>query len=200
MEESRKIVFGIDCDEVLRSLLQNMVDLYNYHFKQNLSKDDVKDFKVEVSFPRITEKTGCTASHWFFQKHGHELFYKSGAFPKIRENIETLQKYGEVVIITYQKSYNNKIDTLRWLDKNGIRPDGICFLKDKTVVHCDWFIDDNTWNFIGCNAEHGVIIDAPYNRDIPVQDVMYQSNCRYMHKFNSLDEFVEWFVKNNKNM
>lgn len=193
--ENRKVVFGIDCDEVLRCLLQNMVDLYNEHFGENLSKDDVKDFKVEVSFPRIVEETGSTASNWFFQQHGHELFYKSKAFPRMRENIETLQKYGEVIIITYQKSYSNKIDTLKWLDKNGIVPDGICFLKDKTVVDVDWFIDDNLWNFIGCNAKHGVVIDAPYNRDVPMKDTLYKSNCKTMHKFLSFDQFVEWYGK-----
>lgn len=195
MESRKKLVFGIDCDEVLRCLLQNMVDIYNEHFKEHITKDDVKDFKVEVSFPRILEETGSTASNWFFQQHGHDLFYHSEAFPKMRENIETLQKYGEVIIITYQKSYNNKIDTLRWLDKNGIKPDGICFLKDKTVVHTDWFIDDNTWNLQGCNAEHGVIIDAPYNENLTTDEVLASSNCKSMHRFPSFNDFVQWFEK-----
>ena len=192
----KRLVFGVDCDEVLRCLLQNMVDLYNEHFGETLTRDDVTDFVVEKSFPRVVEETGSTASNWFFQEHGHELFYYSDAFPRMRENIETLQKYGDVIIITYQKTYANKIDTLRWLEKNGIIPDGICFLKNKSVLHCDWFVDDNLWNFQGCNAEHGVIIEAPYNRDVPVQDTLYTSNCKMMHKFVSFDEFVQWFVEN----
>ena len=54
--------FGIDCDEVLRSLLDGMVTLYNENFNENLDREDVKDFNVEISFPKIKEETGETAS------------------------------------------------------------------------------------------------------------------------------------------
>ena len=136
-------IFAIDVDEVLRSLLKSMVSLYNESFGENLAVDDVKDFVVENSFPKIKEVTGISPSKWFFQDHGEELFVKSEAFPGIKQDIETLQKYGDVIIVTYQKSYRNKIDTLNWLEKHGIVPDGICFLKDKTILRCDVFIDDN---------------------------------------------------------
>jgi 5'(3')-deoxyribonucleotidase len=187
--------FGIDCDEVLRSLLDGMVTLYNENFGENMTRDEVKDFDVDVSFPKVMEYTGETASKWFFQEHSHELFLKSPALPGMKKAIETLQKYGQVIIVTYQKSYQNKIDTLNWLKDNGINPDGLCFLKNKTLLHLDYMIDDNDWNFIGCNADTGILITAPYNKDKDLDDVYDASNCEEMYRFPSLEAFAEWYEK-----
>lgn len=193
--EERRFTFAIDCDEVLRSLLGNMVSLYNEEFGENLQYDDVTDFVVENSFPKIQEVTGMTASKWFFQDHSEELFAKSDAFPGIKQDIETLQQYGDVIIVTYQKSYQNKIDTLNWLEEHGLAPDGICFLKDKTLLHTTYLLDDNDWNFCGSNADIGVLITAPYNVDKDINDILETSNCKMMMRCNSLHDFVEEFVR-----
>ena len=186
-------VFAIDCDEVLRKTLDRMVELYNNHFNDNKTREDVKDFKVENSFPRIEEVTGMTASSWFFQEHSTDLFLNIEPFPYVKEDIETIRKYGKVIIITYQKSYKNKVETLLWLEKNGIECDGVCFLKDKTLLHADFLIDDNDWNFIGSHVKHGVLIDAPYNEDKNIVSLHSQSHCESMERAHSLHDFVENF-------
>ena len=185
--------FGLDCDEVLRSLLDGMVSLYNETFGQNITRDDVKDFNVEVSFPKIREVTGSTASQWFFQEHGNELFLKSPALPKIKESVDKLRKYGHVFIITYQKSLQNKLDTLNWLNDNGIEYDGICFVKNKTILHLDVLVDDNPWNFIGCNATEGALITAPYNVDEDLNEIRSKSNCLTIKRYPSLEQFVKTY-------
>lgn len=189
----KKITFAIDCDEVLRSLLSNMVSLYNREFNDNMTYDDVKDFVVDVSFPRIQQETGITASQWFFQDHSKELFTESEALPNVKEAIDILKQYGDVIIVTYQKTYKNKIECLDWLEKHEIFPDGICFLKDKTLIHTDFFVDDNDWNFIGCNATWGILINAPYNIDIDVNELLNKSNCMTIHRFESLYDFAKKF-------
>lgn len=188
----KKITFAIDCDEVLRALLDSMVSLYNEKFNDNLKYDDITDFIVDKSFPRIKSETGMTGSQWFFQKHSTELFLNSEALPKIKEAIDILKQYGEVIIVTYQKSYKNKLETLQWLEKQGIIPDGICFLKDKTLLHCDYFVDDNDWNFVNCNCKTGILIDAPYNKNVSVEDLFEKTNCDKMYRFKSLYEFAIW--------
>ncbi len=187
------ITFGIDCDEVLRSLLDGMVTLYNENFGENMTRDEVKDFNVDVSFPKVMEFTGETASKWFFQEHSHELFLKSPALPGMKRAIETLQKYGQVIIVTYQKSFQNKMDTLNWLNDNGIHPDGLCFLKNKTLLHLDYLIDDNPFNFWGCNIKCGILIDAPYNIDDDVEDLKKLGNAEKMMRFPSLEAFASYF-------
>jgi 5'(3')-deoxyribonucleotidase len=187
------ITFGIDCDEVLRALLDNMVALYNEEFDDNINKDDIKDFNVDVSFPKIKEVTGGTASDWFFQKNGFRLFACSPALPRVKEAIDKLRRYGQVIIVTYQKSFKNKMDTLMWLNEHGIEYDGICFLKNKTLLHTDWLIDDNDWNLVGCNAENAVLITAPYNKDLNVHELKDKTNCDSIYRFESLEEFADWY-------
>ena len=185
--------FAIDCDEVLRALLDNMVALYNEEFHDNINRDDIKEFNVELSFPRIKEETGISASEWFFQKNGYRLFACSPALPKVREAINKLRERGQVIIVTYQKSYKNKMDTLNWLMENKLEVDGICFIKNKTLLHTDWLIDDNPFNFWGCNARNGALITAPYNEDENLMELHNKTNCETLHRFRSLDEFATWY-------
>jgi len=194
------ITFGIDCDEVLRSLLNGMVSLYNEKFGENMTRDEVRDFNVEVSFPKIKEMTGKTSAEWFFQEHGQELFLKSPALPGINQAIQKLRKYGQVIIITYQKTYQNKLDTLNWLINNKVEVDGLCFLKNKTLLHVDYLLDDNWWNFLGSNADTGVLITAPYNEDIAVDQLIEKSNCKKMYRFSSLEEFADWYIKEHEHI
>ena len=190
-----RCTFAIDVDEVLRSLLKNMVALYNENFGENLDVNDVKDFVVENSFPKIYETTGISPSKWFFQDHGEELFVKGEAFPEIKNDLDILRQYGDVIIVTYQKTYQNKIDTLKWLEEHGLAPDGICFLKDKTLLHTTYLIDDNDWNFVGSNADIGVLVTAPYNVDKDLNDILEASNCKAMMRCESLHDFVQQFVR-----
>ena len=190
-----RCTFAIDVDEVLRSLLKNMVALYNENFGENLDVNDVKDFVVENSFPKIYETTGISPSKWFFQDHGEELFVKGEAFPGIKRDLDVLRQYGDVIIVTYQKTYQNKIDTLKWLEEHGLAPDGICFLKDKTLLHTTYLIDDNDWNFAGSNADIGVLVTAPYNVDKDLNDILEASNCKAMMRCESLHDFVQQFVR-----
>ena len=185
--------FAIDCDEVLRALLDNMVALYNEEFHDNINRDDIKEFNVDLSFPRIKEETGISASEWFFQKNGYRLFACSPALPKVREAINKLRERGQVIIVTYQKSYKNKMDTLNWLMENKLEVDGICFIKNKTLLHTDWLIDDNPFNFWGCNARNGALITAPYNEDENLMELHNKTNCETLHRFRSLDEFATWY-------
>jgi len=188
------VTFGIDIDEVIRALVPNMVDLYNREFNENMKVDDVKDYIVDNAFPKIKEMTGVSASKWFFQDHGHELFFGSDMIDGAKSSIDALREYGKVIIISYQKSLDNKIDTLNWLDHFGIKYDGICFVKDKSIVHTDFLIDDNDWNFIGCNSTVGVLVTAPYNKDVNMQELKEKSNCEEILRFGSLREFVSSYI------
>lgn len=183
-------VFLIDCDEVLRQTLVKMLEVYNRHFPDKKKMEDVISFKTEISFPEIEKLTGQTPSHWFFQEHGEEMFLETDPFPHVKEDIETLKKYGKVVILTYQKTYANKKHTLEWLENVGIEPDGICFMKDKTLVKGDYLVDDNDWNFQHNDVKYGILINAPYNVNKTVDEVQRTSLCSKIERFENLHEFV----------
>lgn len=189
----KNLTIGIDVDGVLRDNLQIMVDLYNKEFDGNMTVNDIRDFRTEVTFPTIESTTGKTASEWFFQDHSGEIFLKAQPFCNVAEDIKRLREIANVVIITYQKSLMNKLQTLCWLEINGIDYDGIIFMKDKTKFMCDYLIDDNDWNFLGSNAKHGILIDAPYNEDKSVESIKASSNCESLVRYKNLHEFTNDF-------
>ena len=191
----KNLTIGIDVDGVLRDNLQIMVDLYNEHFNDNKDVSDVKDFRTEITFPKIESETGMSSSHWFFQLHSDEIFLDAKPFDKVKEDIKRLSEIANIIIITYQKSVNNKKQTLDWLEKNGIEYDGIVFIKDKTKLICDYLIDDNDWNFIGSNAKHGILIDAPYNENKKTEEILYTSNCESLVRYKNLHEFTKDFCQ-----
>lgn len=191
--ENNILTIAIDVDGVLRDNLGEMVDLYNKEFKDNKKVEDITEFKTEISFPRIFEESGITSSQWFFQDHSKELFVDAKPFANAANDIKRLQKYGKVIIVTCQKSYLNKHQTLEWLEKNGIEPDGVCFLRDKTQLHADIFIDDNDWNFIGCNCTEGILISAPYNKKVDIVELLKKSNCNSIERHESFHDYVDYF-------
>lgn len=191
----KDFTIGIDVDGVLRDNLQIMVDLYNENFGKNKEVSDIKDFRTEITFPDIEPITGKTASEWFFQDHSKEIFLNASPFHNVAEDIKRLRELANVVIITYQKSLVNRMHTLCWLEINGIEYDGLIFIKDKTKFICDYLIDDNDWNFLGSNAKHGILIDAPYNDGKSIEDMVKSSNCESIVRYKNLHDFTEDFCK-----
>lgn len=190
---NKEFTIGIDVDGVLRDNLQIMVDLYNEEFNGNMTVNDIKDYRTEITFPTIENATGKTASEWFFQDHSNEIFLKAGPFDNVAEDIKKLREIANVVIITYQKTLQNKLQTLCWLEINGIEYDGIIFMKDKTKFICDYLVDDNDWNFLGSNAKHGILIEAPYNKEKSVDSILKSSNCESIVRYCNLHEFTKDF-------
>lgn len=197
----KDFTIGIDVDGVLRDNLQIMVDLYNENFKKNKEVSDIKDFRTEITFPDIEPITGKTASEWFFQDHSKEIFLNARPFYNAAEDIKRLRELANVVIITYQKTLVNRMHTLCWLEINNIEYDGLIFIKDKTKFICDYLIDDNDWNFLGSNAKHGILIDAPYNEGKSIDDIIKSSNCESIVRYKNLHEFTNDFCSlyGNKN-
>ena len=192
----KEFTFAIDVDEVIRHNIDNMLKVYNEEYGDNKTMDDVFAFKVDEVFPKIQATTGETASKYFFEKHAKEVFTDSNIIEGSKEAIETLKKYGKIYIVTYQKNVENRERTLEWLEKYDITYDGICFVRDKSVIYADYLIDDNDWNFLGCNCKHGILITKPYNTDVKATELLDKSNCKTIQKFTSLKKFSEWFEEN----
>lgn len=209
------MVFCVDCDEVLRSTLDDMIRIYNRDIGDTMKRKDVKYFDVSKSFPRVEEETGINPKTWFFDLHGKELFLNSKPIKGVKKAIEILKKHGDVVIVTHQYGCENKMDTLNWLCKHDLMCDDVCFMKDKWRVHCDYLIDDNVDNFKGSYAKYGILITAPYNEDYTVyseefgvKTIVDNSLTKVMNsspsflnamRFNSLLDFANYIEKKYRN-
>lgn len=189
--------FLVDVDDVLRNLVHNMVRIYNRDFKDNKKYEDVTIYYVNESFREIVE-AGVDPINYFFRDNGHELFYKSEPIDGAVEAVNSLRDYGYVEIVTKQRSLENKIDTLRWLDENGVKYDSVSFVKHKSTVLCDYFIDDFHENFIDCGNGHnvGVLINAPYNQNINIDKLAKENNFASAIRCNTIKEFTEWYKTN----
>jgi 5'(3')-deoxyribonucleotidase len=197
METSkRRPTIAIDVDGVLRNNLGILVKLYNntyrnvYHKNLDMTVDDVKKFKVEESFPLIEEMVHIKPSDFFFHLHAKDVFLDAPAYTNIKECINRLKEVADVVIVTYQKDYTNKRYTLEWLEKNGIEPNGICFVRDKTLVHTDALIDDNDYNFLGTHCGTAVLVTQPYNKDINLDELITKTNSKQIVRVDSFEDFT----------
>lgn len=203
----KDLIFGIDCDGVLRDSLKDMVRIYNAEIGDNKRVEDIKDFNVDVSFPRIYPETGIPAAEWFFDCHSEELFRDSKPIKGVQWAMRILKQFGKVVIVTYQRSCENKLHTIEWLCRNKLMCDDVCFLKDKGLFKCDYFVDDNISNFMGSHSENAVLITAPYNigikqynengeevstSDAALDKILEISNCKTATRFDSLKQFAEY--------
>jgi 5'(3')-deoxyribonucleotidase len=190
----RRPVIAVDVDQVLRDNLWIMVDLYNKEFGTNMKAEDIKEFMVDVSFPLIQERLGVKASDWFFKEHAKEIFLDAPPFPFVAENLNRLKEVADVIIVTYQKDYTNKKFTLEWLENNGIEPNGICFLRDKTLLHCDALIDDNDWNFLGTHCGTAVLVTQPYNENVNLDELLAKTNSKQIVRVYNFNDFVDKYL------
>lgn len=177
------MIFKIDIDGVLRDIITPMCELYNKKFETSFQPSDVKTYDVSIQFPLIKERLGVEAHKWFFQTNGTNVFLTNAtAIEGARAAIKRLRENGhKVVIASFQPSLENKIDTLYWLNREGIEYDDICFTKDKHIIEADYIIDDNP-KFLNADKAKTVLVRAAYNG-------YYEETADIV--VNTLKEFVD---------
>ena len=186
------MIIKIDVDGVIRNINKSMVDLYNRDFFDSIKVDDITEYDVDKVFPKIKKTLGITASDYFFKFNSNKIFLLSETYSKVRESIDLLRNNGhKVIIVTWQPVFRNKINTLYFLESNGIQYDDICFTKDKWMVQGDWLIDDNP-EFITDERDESkkMMIKMPYNKD-----------CNFpCNRANNLQEAVDIILGIEKNL
>lgn len=175
------MVIKIDIDGVLRNILETMCDLYNHEFSTNIKPNDVNRYKVDEAFPLIKEVFDISAVEYFFEIKGFIVFRNSPKYEGVSKAINKLKRLGHnIVIVSFQRTLQNKIDTLNWLKSNNIYYDDICFTSNKDIVKGDIMVDDNPEFLYQISGEcQTVLIDMPYNRD-----------CKDFKRFDTFIDFV----------
>lgn len=178
-------VFKIDCDGVLRNLLQNMCDIYNAQFGTNIKPCDCIQYEVDKVFTLCQKELGMSAKEFLFNVHGEHLFRYSDVCFRAKEAMDMLHNAGhKIIVVTWQRSTQNKIDTLKWLEKNNIYYDDIAFTNKKDQIKGDYMVDDNV-DFLNeiTKPTIPICINAPYNKDVdfyPRYDSLYDFVIDYL--------------------
>lgn len=181
--------FKIDIDGVLRNLIYTLCEIYNKEFNTNVKPEEVYNYNVDESFPLVKEKLGISAVKYFFDDNGRQVFLMSPKIKNVSIALNKLHTAGHrIIIVSYQRSHENKIDTLDWLKHNSIYYDDVCFTNKKYLIHGDYLVDDNLefLNEQNLNDKNVkcVCIKAPYNMHNNIYD-----------SYDSLNDFVNCFLK-----
>lgn len=155
----------VDVDNVIRDMSKEMLVLYNHWFGTDMTKKDIKDYDVDVSFPMFKTK-GMDARDIFFNKLAERIYMDPKPMKGAVNGLNKLKEQGhEIIIVSYQPSQKSKEFTLDWLRKNNIPYDAIVFTnkEDKTIIPADYIIDDNP-KFLDMDPGKKVCIDWAYNR------------------------------------
>lgn len=159
-------IVKIDIDGVIRNIFDSMCEIYNNVFNENIKVDDIFEYDVDLSFPEIKKRLGISASNYFFELWGTRIFLESNPYEMVKESIEKLKNNGyKIVLVTWQYTFDNKLNTIKFLEYNSIPYDDICFTKDKWMIKGDWIIDDNIDFIMDSNEKSNkILIDMPYNK------------------------------------
>lgn len=179
------MVIKIDIDGVLRNILDTMCRIYNEDFCTTIKEEDVKKYHVDEAFTLIKERIGISGVEYFFDDNGFRIFRCSRPYEGVRDAMKKLHEMGhKIIIVSFQRSHENRIDTLEWLNSNNIYYDDICFTKDKDIVKGDIMVDDNP-EFLYQLTDNcqPVLIDMPYNKE-----------CHSFVRYNTFIDFVNSLV------
>jgi hypothetical protein len=128
-------IIKLDVDGVIRDTFSVMCNLYNMKFGTYMVPEDIFAYDVNVSFPLVQEQLGVSAAEWFFQIHSEDCFLNAPAFDGVADAIRKLRQQGDkIVICTYQPTYAGRINTIMFLENNGIEFDELHLTEQKWAV------------------------------------------------------------------
>lgn len=197
----RELTIGLDVDGVLRNLFRPLIDLYNREYNDTVDYDSIDYWSFETWSPKLYRERGEEGCFdFFFKEHSSEMFFDAPIMDNtIPDAVRRLRKYGKVYIMTFQKYPQNKIDTIKWLEKYGIEYDGMLFSDTKTEIRTDIMIDDRI-GYINNNRPEisGILIRTPFNQN-DEEMVKWGINVDVYDSINEFVDNIEKYIGNNGN-
>ncbi len=164
IQEIGKPVIGVDLDGVCADFYGRMRQIAAEWFEL-----PVEELTPDVSYG--LKEWGITGNRYEslhrFALHQRELFQSMPMIPGARKYLRRLSDEGyHIRIITHRLfihySHSSAVQqTVSWLDKYGIPYWDLCFMKEKSAVGADIYIEDNPDNVMQLrNAGHHTICFA----------------------------------------
>jgi hypothetical protein len=183
-------IIKLDVDGVIRDTFSVMCNLYNMKFGTYMVPEDIFAYDVNVSFPLVQEQLGVSAAEWFFQIHSEDCFLNAPAFDGVADAIRKLRQQGDkIVICTYQPTYAGRINTIMFLENNGIEFDELHLTEQKWAVLGDVIIDDCP-NFLTHPREKcdKICVDYKFNRHLT--QFTFDKGNRVHSTVEALNKFI----------
>ena len=160
--DSSQIVLGVDLDGVCADFYARMREIAAEWFEK-----DISHMPLDVSFGLaewgIENKDQYNSHHRFAVTQRH-LFKTVPMIPGARKTLRKLSDENyRIRIITHRlfiRYFHDRavLQTMEWLDENGIPFWDLCFMKEKDQVGADIYIEDNPTNILNLRkSEHYTI-------------------------------------------
>lgn len=161
MMEKNEFIICIDMDDTIENLCDAWVDYLNAKYGTTTKHSDLKEWDVSVAFPTIERKNIYAALHdtalWDTVKPKKDA----------QRYIKKLVEEGFSVYICTNTSYKiagYKFDNVLFKYFPFIDRNHVIVTANKSLIKCDFLIDDYEENLRSKNARRTILFDTSHNR------------------------------------
>lgn len=158
------MIIGIDVDFVLRDIIPPTLRWWERMTGIRKFRKDIDKWSF---YKCLDARSAGLLPPEFYRKWFGELQIWQRALPILGaiDAVTELHALNEIVIVTYQPTYLQKVWTLEWLNEH-FRDmyESLVFTKRKSLVRADVLIDDGPHNFEGFTGR-AILFSQPWNQN-----------------------------------
>lgn len=159
------MIIGIDVDCVLRDIIPPTLKWWERMTGIRKYREDIDEWEFHECLD--VELTWLSPNEFYQMWFGKPEVWLWDAVPVLGaiDAVAELHKLNEIVIVTYQPTYLQKIWTVEWLDEHFQDMfEALVFTKRKSLVQVDVLIDDGLHNFERFTGK-AILFSQPWNQD-----------------------------------
>lgn len=177
LKPNRKFIFGVDLDGVVMDFYGSLKPIAaDWMCKPKAALSD--DYRFGLKDWGLLEKSGgYDLTYDALHRHAinqHELFKTGKPIPGAAYQLRRLSRLGVHIRIITHRLYvgglheKTVMQTAEWLEKYDVPYLDLCFVKDKTSINADLYIDDSPMNIkaFAKSKKPCIVFDNPTNRGI----------------------------------
>ena len=172
------ITLGIDVDDTVGGLVSQWLQLYNFDHNDNLQEKDIKSWAIG-QYTKIGDKI-------YDYLKDPSLYDFVMPVENVSWGLRTLRRFGFRVIFITASTPEQSGRKYRWLQEWDLIDSRKNYVEalDKTLIKCDYLVDDNPDNIINATCQ-GVVFTREWNK--------YLGNI--YPRVNNWEEVVSYFSK-----
>jgi Uncharacterized protein conserved in bacteria len=172
---------AIDMDEVIADFVGKELELFNRLFHESITREELNGTSLRQLRPQYSDVL-------LYLRNTSGFFADFDVIPGARRAVRTLSKHHDIFITTAAMEFpNSVVDKYNWLKRyfDFIPELNYVFCGDKSIIHADYLIDDNSRHFTHFTGK-GLLFSAPHNR--------YE---RIENRMNGWDDVLKFFGETN---
>lgn len=175
----------LDCDDVLREFVPEVLTEYNKENNSNFVLDDIKVWNINQVLTNVGEFKDYITNRPY-------IMFNAKVCNNVYPTLEKLRENGHKITIATHQFKTTEEFTMRWLHKNNIIYDDIFMGRDKYLVVGDIFVDDSIENIRTYSQHHDktklFLMTKPWNKDL---DISFSKNIKRISDLSEIIEYIK---------